>query len=152
MRRKRCFPHCSESGGHRSYRANWSPRPWTVEDCCVWLCVCVCVQVATRVGVPLPLRFVATARNLAAAGRGGSIRSSPTGTGSDRDLSSGLGTATPGTRTTGMPVTVSSRGPGHCNSGISVPSGLGPCWHGRRFQWTLQWTVPTSKVPVHIRY
>jgi hypothetical protein len=57
---------------------------------CVCVCVCVCVQVATGVCVPLPLHFVATARNLAPAGRGSSIRTSPTGTGGDRDLSSGL--------------------------------------------------------------
>ncbi len=58
----------------------------------MWLCVCVCVcvQVATGVCVPLPLHFVATARNLAPAGRCSSFRTSPIGPGGDRDLSSGL--------------------------------------------------------------
>ena len=62
-------------------------------------CVCVCLQVATGVCVPLPLHFVATARNLAPAGRCSSIRTSPTGTGGDRDLSSGPGLVRPGSLT-----------------------------------------------------
>jgi hypothetical protein len=55
----------------------------------VVVCVCVCKWPLSHC-VPLPLHFVATARNLAPAGRGSSIRTSPTGTGGDRDLSSGL--------------------------------------------------------------